>query len=47
MNDLQTQYNILSHQILSTTNQQIQDELVAQQERICAEAELQGVSITL
>ena len=47
MKDFQTQYNILSRKIQSTTDQQLQDTLVEQQERICAEAELQGVSITL
>lgn len=47
MNDLQIQYDILSRQIHSTTDQQIQDSLVEQQERICAIAEQQGISIDL
>jgi len=47
MNNLQAQYDVLSHQINSTTNQQVQDELVEQQERLCAEADEQGLTITL
>jgi len=47
MNNLQAQYDVLSRQINSTTDQQIQDELVEQQERLCAEADKQGIIITL
>ena len=47
MKDFQTQYNILSRKIQSTTDQQLQDTLVEQQERICSEAGQQGISIDL
>lgn len=47
MNNPQAQYDVLSRRINSTTDQQIQDELVEQQERLCAEADEQGIIIAL